>query len=296
MTSAEVGPDLDQAFHDAWKRLEQAGIESARTDARLLLGSVLGGGPERVLAEKGRALTLDEAAQFEALVQRRLAREPVSQIRGTREFWSLEFKVTRDTLTPRPDTETLIEALLAHAPLPVARVLDLGTGTGCIVMALLSEWPDARGVGVEVSPAALAVARENARSLGLDKRARFVAADWTQAHWSDALVRDFGGAFDVVVSNPPYIPGGDIAGLEIDVRDFEPMGALDGGADGLDAYRILVRGARDLLRAGGVLAFEVGIGQAGSVADLMANAGFQVLEKRRDLNGIERAVVAKKTA
>lgn len=290
MTVAGSGAEVDQAFRDAWNRLERAGIESARTDARLLLGMVLGGGAERVLAEKGRALTFDEATRFEALIQRRLAHEPVSQIRGMREFWSLEFKVTRDTLTPRPDTETLIEALLAHAPPTVAKVLDLGTGTGCILLALLSEWPDAQGVGVDASLGALAVAQENAQALGLGPRARFVQTDWTQAGWT----RDLGASFDVVVSNPPYILRGDIAGLDKDVRDFEPLGALDGGADGLDAYRTIVKSAFDLVAKGGILAFEVGIGQAEAVADLMMDTGFKVLEKRKDLGGIERAVVAQK--
>lgn len=288
MTSAKL-PDVDQAFREAWKRLERAGIESARTDARLLLGFVLGGGAERVLAEKGRALTADEAAAFEALVQRRLIHEPMSYIRGQREFWSLDFKVTNATLTPRPDTETLIEAVLDHAPAPAARILDLGTGTGCILLALLSELPDASGIGVDASVDALAVARENGQALDQDKRARFVEADWSDEGWTDSL----DGPFDVVVSNPPYIPARDIEGLDADVREYEPMGALLGGADGLDAYRLIVKSARTLVRAGGLLAFEVGIGQAADVAALMADAGFEVLEKRKDLAGIERAVVAR---
>ena len=282
--------DVDQAFRDAWQRLEQAGIESARTDARLLLGHVLGGGAERVLAEKGRALTVAEEGQLNALLERRLAREPMSHIRGYREFWSLNFKVTNATLTPRPDTETLIEALLDQAPKSVASVLDLGTGSGCIVLALLSEWTDASGVGVDASPDALSVATENAQSLNMAERVNFVQADWT----ADAWATDLGGPFDVVVSNPPYIPADDIGGLDADVRDFEPMSALDGGVDGLDAYRTIVSGGHDLIAKGGVLAFEVGIGQARDVADLMANAGFTVLEIRKDLGGIERAVVGRK--
>ena len=283
---------VDQAFRDAWRRLEQAGIESARTDARLLLGQVLGGGAERVLAEKGRALTANEADQFEALVARRLTHEPMSHIRGTREFWSLDFKVTNATLTPRPDTETLIEAVLDHVEGPASRVLDLGTGTGCIFLALLSEWPEALGVGVDASEVALAVARENAQALGLAARTRFVHADWTDDDWT----RDLGGPFEVVVSNPPYIPASDIAALDADVRDFEPMDALNGGADGLDAYRIIVKGVRGLIATGGILAFEVGIGQADEVAGLMSGAGFKILEKRKDLSGIERAVVARNEA
>lgn len=282
--------DVDQALHNAWQRLEQAGIESARTDARLLLGHVLGGGAERVLAEKGRALTAAEDGQFNTLLERRLAREPMSHIRGYREFWSLNFKVTNATLTPRPDTETLIEGLLDHAPRSVSSVLDLGTGSGCIVLALLSEWTGASGVGVDASPGALSVASENAQFLNMAERARFVQADWTADAWST----DLGGPFDVVVSNPPYIPADDIGGLDSDVRDFEPMTALDGGVDGLDAYRTIVSSVHDLITEGGMLAFEVGIGQSQDVADLMVNAGFTVLEIRTDLGGIERAVIGRK--
>lgn len=284
-----TAPEVDRAFRDAWKRLEEAGIESARTDARLLLGRVLGGGAERVLAEKGRDLTPDEAAQFEALVERRLTREPMSYILGQREFWSLDFKVTSATLTPRPDTETLIEAVLDHAERPLRSILDLGTGTGCILLALLSECPHASGVGVDASKDALKVAEENAEALGLARQAKFVVADWTKANWTDVL----GGPFQVVVSNPPYIPAADIEGLEADVRAFEPMAALSGGADGLDAYRAIVQGARRLVCPGGLLAFEVGIHQATAVAELLMEAGFEVLEKRKDLAGIERVVVAR---
>lgn len=284
-----TAPEVDRAFRDAWRRLEAAGIESARTDARLLLGRVLGGGAERVLAEKGRDLTFDEVAQFDALVERRLTREPMSYILGQREFWSLDFKVTHATLTPRPDTETLIEAVLDHAERPLQSILDLGTGTGCILLALLSECATASGVGVDASVDALRVAEENAEALGLAPRAKFVMADWTQPNWTEAL----GGPFQVVVSNPPYIPVDDIAGLDADVRVFEPMAALSGGADGLDAYRAIVQGARALIRPGGLLAFEVGLHQAAAVAELLSEAGYQVLEKRKDLAGIERVVVAR---
>lgn len=294
MTAAPSLPEVDQAFREAWNRLEQAGIDSARMDARLLLGHVLGGGAERVLAEKGRTLTPDEAQAFERLLSRRLSREPISYILGRREFWSLDFKVTPATLTPRPDTETLVEAVLEHASVPVADVLDLGTGSGCIVLALLSEWRDARGVGVDASADALAVARENAASLAqsgsiLADHARFVLADWTEPDWA----RDVGGPFDVVVSNPPYIPAGDMDGLDEDVRGFEPLTALVGGLDGLDAYRAIVKNVQGMVRSNGILAFEVGIGQADDVASILASAGYNVLEKRKDLAGIARVVVAR---
>lgn len=281
---------VDQAFRAAWKRLESAGIDTARLDARLLVGRVLGGGAEKVLSEGARALSATEAAQLETLVNRRANREPMSHILGAREFWSLDFKVTSATLTPRPDTEILIATALDLASRPVRRVLDLGTGTGCILLALLSEWPDAQGVGVDASGDALAVARHNAETLGLAARARFTPADWRD----EESLATLGGPFDVVVSNPPYIPAGDIAALEADVRDYEPRAALDGGADGLDAYRAIIARLDGLLAPAGLTVFEVGAGQASDVAALLSDAGFAVAERRRDLGGIERVVAARR--
>lgn len=283
-------PEVDHAFREAWRRLEAAGIESARTDARLLLGLVLGGGSEKVLAEKGRNLSEDEARHFDDVLARRLNREPISHILGTKEFWSLDYKVTTATLTPRPDTETVIDAVLNACTTPPARIVDLGTGTGCILLSLLGEWPDASGVGVDVSEAALEVAQANANALALADRTRFVRADWTVAGWHDAL----GGPFDVMVSNPPYIPSADIETLQDDVRMFEPHLALDGGLDGLDAYRILVNAAKALLVDDGVLAFEVGIGQSEDVKHIIAGAGLRFVDVVKDLAGIDRAVVARK--
>lgn len=279
---------VDEAYRAATKRLDAVGIDTARLDARLLLGHVLGGGAERVLAEGPRALTGEEAQRFEDLLMRREKREPMSHILGRREFWSLDFTVTNATLTPRPDTETLIEAVLDHGE-DVKSVLDLGTGTGCIVLTLLSEWPKAQGTGVDMSTEALAVAQDNAKALGLGNRARFVVGDWNAP---DGL-REAGGPFDVVVSNPPYIPSRDIDELDADVRDFEPRVALDGGADGLEAYRTIIGRLGELVCPGGVVAFEVGIGQAEDVARLFSAHGFDVLESRTDLGGIPRAVVAR---
>jgi len=282
---------VDGAFQDAMKRFQAAGVDSARIDARLLLGFVLGGGAEQVLAQSGRDLTEAEAGQMETLVQRREAREPISHILGTREFWSLPFKVTAATLTPRPDTETIVEAALEGIAEPPQRVLDLGTGSGCILLALLSEWKDAEGLGVDASLEALNVAKENATTLGFAKRARFVLGDWNQAHWT----RDLGGPFDVVVSNPPYILDGDVAKLDADVRDFEPRRALVGGADGLGAYRAIIKGLPELLMPGGLVVFEVGVNQAEDVANLLMERNFSRIEQRRDLAGIQRAVMARQT-
>lgn len=280
---------VDGAFQDAKTRFEDVGIDSARIDARLLLGFVLGGGAEQVLAQSGRDLTPTEAQHLEDLVQRRAAREPISHILGAREFWSLPFKVTAATLTPRPDTETLIEAALDTVTQPPRRVLDLGTGTGCILLALLSEWKDAQGLGVDASAEALNVAKENAVALGLEHRAQFVLGDWNTAHWTQHL----GGPFDVVMSNPPYILESDMPGLDSGVRDFEPRAALLGGSDGLDAYRAIVAGLDKILTPGGLVIFEVGIHQADDVASILKNRGFSGIERRRDLSGIERAVLAR---
>lgn len=286
-TSSTVS--VDGAFQDAMKRFEDAGIDSSRIDARLLLGFVLGGGAEQVLAQSGRDLTQAESQHLEDLVRRRAKREPISHILGTREFWSLPFKVTAATLTPRPDTETVIDAALDAVTQPPRRVLDLGTGSGCILLALLSEWKDAQGLGMDASQEALDVAKENAATLGLNERAQFVLGDWTAPHW----VRDLGAPFDVVVSNPPYILDGDVAKLDVDVRDFEPTGALVGGPDGLDAYRAIVDSLPEILAPLGLVIFEVGINQAEDVSNILINKGFSVVERRRDLSGIERAVVAR---
>lgn len=291
-TSSTVS--VDGAFQDAMKRFEDAGIDSARIDARLLLGFVLGGGAEQVLAQSGRDLTQAESRHLEDLVRRRATREPISHILGTREFWSLPIKVTAATLTPRPDTETVIDAALDAVTQPPRRVLDLGTGSGCILLALLSEWKDAQGLGMDASQEALDVAKENAASLGLDERAQFVLGDWTAPHWvRDLGTRNLGTPFDVVVSNPPYILDGDVAKLDVDVRDFEPRGALVGGPDGLDAYRAIVDSLPEILAPLGLVIFEVGINQAEDVSNILINKGFSVVERRRDLSGIERAVVAR---
>ncbi|OEJ66738.1 peptide chain release factor N(5)-glutamine methyltransferase [Magnetovibrio blakemorei] len=272
--------------------LKDAGIDDPVFEARVLLGFVLGGGPERVLADRDEQLSLAQAKALAEALSQRCRRMPMAQIVGVREFWSLAFKVTSDTLTPRPDTETLVEAVVDHCVQPPKRILDLGTGTGCIVLALLSEWPSAVGIGVDASLEALKIAEENSRTLGLVERVAFVSADWTGPDWTHAL----GAPFDVVVSNPPYIPALDIEGLEPDVRDFEPRAALDGGEDGLDAYRAIVAELPTLLAPGGLVGFEIGIGQADDVAALLKGAGLDVVEQRADLGGVTRVVLGHKAA
>jgi len=276
---------IAETLRAATARLTEAGVDGARLDARLLLAEALGKDGTWLFNHGNDELATDAEAALAALLERRLERQPMSLILGRREFWSLDFIVTRDTLAPRPDSETLIEAVLEEladrrAPLSL---LDLGTGTGCLLLALLSELTFARGTGTDLDPDTLAVARGNAERLGFAPRTSFIHSNWWEA---------VDGAFDVILSNPPYIPSGDIAGLDPEVARFEPLGALDGGADGLDAYRLLAAGADKFLTEDGVIAFEVGAGQAPDVAALLEAQGFVIRAVRRDLAGIERCVVA----
>lgn len=274
---------IDEALALATRRLAEAGIDSARLDARLLLASVAGLSASAVLLDPGRTLAADAEAAFGSLVERRCRREPVSRILGKREFWSLDFAVSLATLDPRPDSETVVEAVLAQfPPTPAKRVLDLGCGSGCLLLAVLSERPDWTGVGIDIAADAVAVSRTNARTLGLDSRARFETGDWDQG---------LTGPFDLILSNPPYIATGEIADLAPEVARFEPRRALDGGADGLDAYRQLAPALRRLLAPDGRAVLELGRGQADAVASIMVAAGLPEIERRRDLRGVERCLV-----
>ena len=272
-------------------RLQGGTIESAEFDARMLLGAVLGLDLTGMIASANRLLTADESMRLEGFARRRLAGEPVARILGVKEFWGLPLKLSPATLVPRPDTETVVELaleMLRAAPHPNQRlrIADIGTGSGAILLALLSELPDADGVGTDISEAALQTAHGNAADLGLGGRAGFVACDHASA---------LSGRFDLIVSNPPYIRSADIAGLSTEVREHDPKAALDGGADGLDAYRALIRQAAKLLAPGGALVVEVGQGQSGDVEGLMTGAGL-IRERpaKADLAGIRRAVAGRK--
>lgn len=223
----------------------------------------------------------ERLAQFAA---RRLAREPVHRILGQRAFWTLDLTISPAVLDPRPDTETLVEAALALAPRPPARVLDLGTGSGALLCALLAEWPDAIGVGVDRSVEACRVARHNVEACGFSSRALVIAGDWGEG---------LAGPFDVVVSNPPYIESAAIPSLDPEVRDHDPRIALDGGVDGLSAYQVIVPLAARLLSPDGLLAVEVGWSQGADVAALLARAGFRDVGGRRDLGGHDRVVTGR---
>ena len=285
----KAGISVDEAQRILSKSFALAGIESGMTDARALIGAALRLSRAQLLAQSDRLLEPREIAAIDALAARRMKREPVSRILGRKEFWSLMLDVTPDVLVPRPDTETLIEAALDYVVrgglrLEPLRILDIGTGTGALMLALLQELPNARGVATDVSVAALHVARGNAERLKLASRCSFVACN---------LADGVQGRFDLIVSNPPYIARGAIASLDPEVRDFDPRLALDGGADGLDAYRAIAASVPPLLAPGGRLIMELGIGQAPPVTALFEAAKFIVLSIRNDLGGIPRALIAK---
>ena len=289
----EQEPSLRDLLAAATARLRAAGIDSAALDARLLAGAALGWSREALLTRSGDTPPPEARARFEALLARRADREPVSRILGRREFWSLEFVLAPDTLDPRPDSETLVEAALALAPRDRAlNILDLGTGSGCLLLALLTELPLAHGLGLDGAEGAVAAAAANADRLGLAGRARFLRRDWCEADWSVGLVPD--GGFDLVVSNPPYIPALEISHLAPEVARFDPRAALDGGEDGLDAYRSLAPVLPGLLAADGLTVFEHGAGQGAAVVALVAAAGLVPAGSRADLAGIDRCVLARR--
>jgi release factor glutamine methyltransferase len=279
--------DLAGAVADAAAKLAEAGITNARHEARLLVIEATGFAPATLIAEPRRSVAGEEASRLATLVARRAAREPLSRVIGWREFWSLRFALTADTLDPRPDSESLVAATLETADCIGGRdrafaILDLGTGSGCLLLALLSELPRATGLGIDISGGALATAKANARSLGLAGRAEFARSDWGQG-----LARQF----DFILCNPPYIPAGDVAGLEPEVARFEPPLALAGGPDGLAAYRRLAVVMPPLFASTGRAFVEVGAGQADAVDSILAEGGLMPLGRRCDLAGRPRCLI-----
>jgi release factor glutamine methyltransferase len=278
---------LVQAWTAARKRLDAAGIEGPVIDARLLVEAAAEASRADIIADPHRALTEAQAATLEDYVSRRERREPVSHILGRRGFWKIMLSVTPDVLTPRPDTETLVELALREFPegRPFS-VLDLGVGSGAILLAILAERPAAKGLGVDVSEAALAVARDNAASLGLARQVALLRGDWT--------VGLAEASFDLVVSNPPYIRSAEIAELQPEVRDHEPRLALDGGPDGLDAYRILAPEMLRVLKPDGRFLVEIGWDQSAEVEALFAAAGAVSIATFKDLANRDRVVSGRK--
>jgi release factor glutamine methyltransferase len=269
----------------AGKHLRAAAIEAPRLEARRLLAHAMACRTEDLLRDPRAAIPPEAALRFGALLRRRLEREPMARLLGAAEFWSLTFEVSPATLIPRADTETLVEAALAAFTRreAVRSVLDLGTGTGCLLLAALSEFPHATGVGVDLVVDAAALARRNAAALGLASRAGFVVGSWGAAFAERR--------FDLVLSNPPYVEAGAIAGLAPEVARHEPRSALDGGADGLDAYRALLPQVRRLLAPEGRAVVELGQGHRSEVEALARGSGLRLLGCRSDLGGVERALV-----
>ncbi|RAK58682.1 peptide chain release factor N(5)-glutamine methyltransferase [Phenylobacterium hankyongense] len=282
-----MGLTLVKAWTGAKQRLQAAGLAGPVIDARLLVEAAAEATRVDIVTDPHRALTPAQEATLEDYLARRERREPVSHILGRKGFWKIMLSVTPDVLTPRPDTETVVEFALRDFPEQAAwSILDLGVGSGAILLALLADRPAARGLGVDVSEEALAVARENAANLGLAGRVALLRGDWA-AGLGDAT-------FDLVVSNPPYIASHVIEELEPEVRDHEPRLALEGGADGLDAYRALAPQILRVLKPGGRFAVEIGYDQKDAVEALFRQAGARDVQTIRDLGDRDRVVAGSK--
>lgn len=275
-----------EALAEAQRRLQEAGLQEARRDARHLLAQVLEMSVERLFGHPDSPVTAAQATRLFELIDRRCKSEPLSRLLGRREFWSLSFELSPATLDPRPDSETIIEAALEALPERdrAWRILDLGTGSGCLIGALLSEYPKAVGTAVDLSAAAVETARDNLARLGFAARVRCLEADW------DAGLE---GKFDLIVANPPYITDAEIDGLAPAVADYDPRLALAGGKDGLDAYRALAPVLTRRLADEGVGVIEHGEGQQGAIGDLFSQGGLEVMAKRADLAGRPRCLVVR---
>jgi release factor glutamine methyltransferase len=282
-----AGGSIDAARRRLAREFRQDGLDAPELDARIIVGHALRLDHTALAIQSSRVLAAEEAEAIAALSARRLAHEPIARILGRKEFWGLSFKLNAETLLPRPETETVVEAALAAVDCEkrksrARRIVDLGTGSGALLLALLSELPSACGIGTDISFAALHCARDNAAAFGLSARASFVACDYGSA---------LKGPVDILVSNPPYVARADITGLQAEVRDFDPRRALDGGPDGLDGYRAIASHARRLLAADGILVLELGRGQLGAATSILAPAGLAPVAPWYDLAGIARALV-----
>ena len=277
---------LGSMLAEAATTLYEAGFDEPRRAARRLLTAALEIPPTELLADSGRAIGHRDAGHIRCLLARMLASEPLSRILGHREFWGLDFALSADTLDPRPESETVVEAVLQRIPnrgVPL-RLLDLGTGSGCLLLALLSELPGAIGIGIDIAPGAVTTARRNAAALGLTGRAGFVVGDWGTS---------LSARFAVIVANPPYIARAALAALPHEVADHDPLRALDGGGDGLAAYRALAADLPSLLTLGGIFAAEIGSGQAAAVGAILRSHGMRIEGVQPDLAGIGRCVIAR---
>lgn len=278
---------LAAAVAQTRSRFAEAGLPDAAIEARLLIGGLLGLTNTEVFTGGDRILSGDEQARITNAVDRRLKREPVHRILGSREFHGMDLLISKETLEPRPDTEILVDCMLPHvrqivATKGAARLLDLGTGTGAIILALLKESPKAKGIGSDISEDALRTAAENAARTGLSERFEAIRSDW---------FKNISGRFDIIVSNPPYIKSDVIPALEPEVRDFDPLAALDGGPDGLFCYRAIAASAGDFLEKDGVIGVEIGFDQKETVTAIFRSAGFTLVQAARDYGNNDRVLV-----
>ena len=279
-----AGLGCTEALHFMTSILTEKKISQAEAEARILLLAATGLTRTQIITQSDRKLSQDEADRLITFLMRRLAGEPVTRITGRRDFWTLNLRVTPDVLDPRADTEVIVETaldLLGPRRNEALRILDLGTGTGALLLALLSECPKATGIGIDLSPEACAVAQDNTERNGLSTRATI-----QQGHWADTLNEHF----DLVLSNPPYIESATIASLEREVREHDPILALDGGADGLTAYRAIIAALPGILAPSGLCVLELGIGQALAVTALAEAGGLTCKALRADFSGVERAL------
>ncbi len=285
-----MNANIETILDTAVMRLRKAQIPNARLDARILLAGILG-------CEAGEGLFFDkdltpaQSQRFFSMIDQRCNHKPVDKILGTKGFYKYDFQVDGHVLSPRPDTEVLVEAAIDYIRLhDVDKVLDLGTGSGCILLSVLSEFSGLNGVGVDVSQPALNVAQKNAEILQVSEQ-----TEWKRLSWfSESFINDVGEVFDVIVSNPPYIPNKEIEELDDEVKNYDPLAALDGGEDGLESYRRLAVVIPSLLKENGMLFLEVGKGQAAEVGCLFCSYGLKLIQIIKDLGGIERCVILKK--
>ncbi len=281
---------INNLIVSARRKLISAGIETSNYELRLLLAAALGIDISELPSYTQKPQS-KQIADFEQMTEQRLHCMPADKILGHRGFYKYDFAVSADVLSPRPDTEILLEAALECAISTKAEsILELGIGSGCVASSLLAEIPALRAVGVDISAPALEIAQKNALALGVAERLRLINKDWFAADFMSNMPT----GFDIIVSNPPYIPSAEIAALDAEVKDYDPMVALDGGKDGLDCYRRIAEFASDLLKSEGNVFLEVGEGQAHDVAEIFAAAGLQPTKICKDLSGVERCVCLKK--
>ena len=283
MNSKKEQKNLKTVWRESANRLRKVGIKTPLLDARVLLQEVLKINYETLLTSANRVITPEEIEQFDELIGRRLKREPVAKILGYKEFWSMKFKTTKDTLDPRPESETLVEAVIRNNKdrKKELKILDLGTGSGCLILSLLKEFPNAKGLGVDISIDALRVAAENSEELGLDERVNFIQSNWLKN------VKD---RFDIIISNPPYIKTEAIDFLPAEARLYDPKIALDGGRDGMKIYRELLPEIPEKLSLSGKCYFEIGKWQDHLIEDLLKENGYEITEVINDLAGIPRVI------